>query len=73
MAKYKNKAGEYLYLFNWTSGGFNDVWAKNKKEAIKQIAKEFPGGKLQVNESTLRRCTYEEYQAQNRMGWMLSM
>ena len=73
MAKYKNSKGEYLFLFNWTSGGFNDVWALNKKDAVKQIRKEFPSGILEVNESTLRKCTYEEYQEQNRMGWMLSM
>ena len=28
---YRNVNGEYLYLFDWISGGFNDVWAPNKK------------------------------------------
>jgi hypothetical protein len=30
----RNAHGEYRYTFNWVGSGFNDVWAKNKKEAI---------------------------------------
>ena len=33
---YRNKDGEYLYLFNWIGGGFNDEWGLNKREAIKK-------------------------------------
>lgn len=45
---YKNKKGEYMYLFGWlqkkegdkrfkpTTGG-NTVWANNKREAIKKV------------------------------------
>jgi len=41
MALLKNTRGEYNYQFNWMDcnghpTGFNDVWAKNKKEAIKK-------------------------------------
>ena len=41
MALLKNTRGEYNYQFNWIdeSGmtvGFNDVWALNKREAVKK-------------------------------------
>lgn len=41
MALLKNTRGEYNYQFNWMDcnghpTGFNDVWAKNKREAIKK-------------------------------------
>ena len=29
-----------LYLFNWKCGGFNDVWAPNKREAYKRVMQE---------------------------------
>lgn len=70
---YRSVNGDYLYLFNWTSGGFNDVWAPNKAAALKQIRKEFPDGKLTVNEKTLKRCTYEEYKDRNKLAWMMCM
>ena len=40
MALLKNTRGEYNYQFNWIdcdghTCGFNDVWAKNKREAIR--------------------------------------
>ena len=31
---------EYLYLFDWTDGGFNDIWAPSKKEAYARIMEE---------------------------------
>jgi len=78
---YRNGNGEYLYLFNWIGGGFNDVWAPNKREAYKRVMKErkeseekYPGGtKLRPDYDSMRRCTYSQYQEQNKMGWMLSM
>jgi hypothetical protein len=78
---YKSQNGEYLYLFNWIGGGFNDEWAKTKKEAIAQVHKKnreheekYPTHvKLRIDETTLRRCTYSEYQEQNRLGWMMSI
>lgn len=69
---YRNVNNEYLYLFNWVEGGFNDVWAPNKREAIKRIKKEF-GGSLTPDTKSMRRCTYSQYQEQNRLGWMMSM
>ena len=41
MALLKNVRGEYNYQFNWidetgTTVGFNDVWALNKREAVKK-------------------------------------
>ena len=41
MAKLKNSRGEYNYHFNWidcngSTCGFNDVWAANKREAVKK-------------------------------------
>lgn len=78
---YRSKDGEYLYLFNWIGGGFNDEWGLNKRDAIRKVMKErreselkYPTHvKLRINLKTMRRCTYSEYQAQNRMGWMLTM
>ena len=37
---YRSVNGDYLYLFNWIGGGFNDVWAPSKKEAYKLIVEE---------------------------------
>lgn len=55
MALLKNIKGEYNYQFNWVDVkgnyvGFNDVWAANKKEAIKK-AKEM--------ETHARWCVYD--------------
>jgi hypothetical protein len=74
MAKYqkllKTKDGKYNYHFNWIGGGFNDVWAKNKKEAIKEIARQFTV--LKPDLSTMYKATQEEADAMNRLGWMMS-
>lgn len=76
---YKNSKGEYLYLFNWIGGGFNDVRAPNKKEAYKKVMNEvldteknYPDYKqLRPDYKSLRRCTYSQYEEQNKLGWML--
>jgi hypothetical protein len=66
-------------LFNWTCGGFNDVWAPNKKEAYRRVVKkreeiENPTYvKLRPDYKSMRRCTYSEYQKQNALGWMMSI
>ena len=78
---YRNTKGEYLYLFNWIGGGFNDVWASNKREAYsrvvnerKECERENPTHvKLRPDYNSMSRCTYSEYQSQNRMGWMMSI
>jgi len=41
MALLKNNKGEFNYQFNWidengSTCGFNDVWASNKREAVKK-------------------------------------
>jgi hypothetical protein len=78
---YRNQKGEYLYLFNWIGGGFNDVWAPNKKEAYKRVVNEskeheakYPNNsKLRPDYKSMRRCTYSQWQSQNALGWMMSM
>ena len=78
---YRSSNGDYLYLFNWIGGGFNDVWAPNKREAYKRVMKErkeweekYPNhAKLRPDYGSMRRCTYSQYQEQNRMGWLLSI
>jgi hypothetical protein len=78
---YRSVNGEYLYLFNWIGGGFNDVWAPSIREAYAKVVREnkehekkYPTHvKLRPDYKTMRKCTYSEYQAQNRMGWMMSM
>jgi hypothetical protein len=78
---YRNQQGEYLYLFNWTCGGFNDVWAPSKKEAYAKVVKQRKESelenpthvKLRPDYKSMRRCTYSEYQKQNALGWMMSI
>lgn len=78
---YKNSNGDYLYLFSWIGGGFNDVWASSKREAYSQVIKEqkshqekYPENvKLIPDYKSMRKCTYSQYQEQNKLGWMLSM
>jgi hypothetical protein len=78
---YRSVNGDYLYLFNWIGGGFNDVWAPSKREAYARVMRErkdseekYPkNAKLQPDYKSMRRCTYSQYQEQNKLGWMLSM
>jgi hypothetical protein len=78
---YRSVNGDYLYLFNWIGGGFNDVWAPSKKEAYARVMRErkvseekYPNNaKLRPDYKSMRKCTYSQYQEQNKLGWMLSM
>ena len=78
---YRSVNGEYLYLFNWIGGGFNDVWAPSKREAYARVMREhkehekkYPTHvKLRPDYKSMRKCTYSQYQEQNRMCWMMSM
>lgn len=78
---YKNVNGEFLYLFNWIGGGFNDVWAPNKKEAYRRVVNESKEWeeknptykKFRPDYKTMKRCTYGQYQSQNQLGWMMTM
>ena len=48
------------FAFNWVGGGYNDVWASNKYEAILLANTWFSQSGLRVNESTVRDITGEE-------------
>jgi hypothetical protein len=77
----RDRDGRYNYLFNWTSGGFNDVWAFNVKEArdtVKKQCKEseekYPTHvKLVADSKSFRKATRKMSDEQNRMGWMMTM
>lgn len=77
----RNQKGEYLYLFNWEGGGFNDVWASNKKEAYQRVMSEQKGweeknptyAKLRPVYDSMRRATFSQYQEQNKLGVMMSI
>ena len=68
----KNSKGEYRYLFNWTGGGFNDVWAKNLKEFKSEVKRRFPSLYKEVNYSTLHKATPTGSRDWDRMGWMMT-
>jgi hypothetical protein len=78
---YQNEKGDYLYLFSWVNGGFNDVWAPNKREAYNRVVKERKEWEkknpthveLRPDYKSMRRCTYSQYQEQNKKGWLLFM
>jgi len=77
MAKYekllKNKKGEYNYHFNFEGGGFNNVWAKNKKEAIKEIKLQFSKCSLKPSFNSLYRATKKQADEMDKLGWMLTV
>jgi hypothetical protein len=76
-----NKDESYNWLFNWEGGGFNDVWARTKEEAIEkvnqeriEIKKKYPTNKgLKAIPSSFRKATRKTSDAQNRAGWMMSI
>lgn len=51
------------YAFDWIGGGYNDVWASNKYEAIVLANAWYGDSGLRVNEATIRDITdcEEEY------------
>jgi hypothetical protein len=68
----KNHKGQYRYLFNFTNGGFNDVWAKDIKEFRSEIKRQFGDCKnLHVNYNTLYKATLAQSQNWDRMGNMM--
>ena len=87
MALLKNTKGEYNYQFNWidengSSVGFNDVWASNKREAIKRAklrespAKDDEWGRftgMYVDVKSMYRATAKEAADMNRLGWMMTI
>ena len=83
----KNYKGEYNYQFNWIDEngcvvGFNDVWATNKREAIKnakkmeKAAKDYAWGRMTgmfVNVKSMYKATAKQATAMNRLGNMMSL
>ena len=53
----KNSNGQYRYQFNWVSGGFNDVWAKNLKDFKVELKRRFGNSNLDVDYKTLHKAT----------------
>lgn len=67
----KNSKGEYNYHFNWRSGGFNDVWAKNIKDFTRVVTNKF-GSAVDVNWDTVRKVTPSEAAEMSKLGWMMT-
>ena len=83
----KNSKGEYNYHFNWIDEdgivcGFNNVWATNKRDAVKKAKKmETPAGDhswghyagMYLDVSSMYKATAQQADAMNRLGWMLTI
>ena len=65
----ESKTGKVLWLFNWVSGGFNDIFAHTKEEAIAEVA---ANNTLAADPGSFRQATNKTWQEQNRMGWMMT-
>jgi hypothetical protein len=69
----KNSKGQYRYLFNWASGGFNDIWASNLTEFKSELKRQFGSSNLDVNYNTLHKATASSSKqwddAGNMMCW----
>jgi len=67
----KNSKGQYRYQFNWVSGGFNNIWAKNLKEFKVELKRQFGNSNLDVDYSTLHKATESGARSWDRAGNML--
>ena len=67
----KNSNGQYRYQFNWVSGGFNDVWAKNLKEFKVELKRRFGNSNLDVDYKTLHKATQSGARSWDKAGDML--
>jgi hypothetical protein len=67
----KNSKGQYRYQFNWISGGFNDIWAKNLKEFKSEFKRQFGNSNLDVDYKTLHKATESGARSWDRAGNML--
>jgi hypothetical protein len=67
----KNSKGQYRYQFNWVSGGFNDIWAKNLKEFKVELKRRFGNSNLDVDYKTLHKATESGARSWDRAGNML--
>ena len=83
----KNNKGEYNYHFNWIDEngrnvGFNDVWATNKRDAVKKAkelestAMDYSWGRFEgmyLDVSSMYKATAQQADAMNRLGWLLTI
>ena len=67
----KNSKGQYRYQFNWVSGGFNDIWAKNLKEFKVELKRQFGNSNLDVDYKTLHKATESGARSWDTAGNML--
>ncbi len=67
----KNLDGDYNWFFNWEGGGYNTIWAKSKKDAIKKVKQKF-SMRHKINLPTLRRQTQSGARETDRMGYMMT-
>jgi hypothetical protein len=67
----KNSKGQYRYQFNWVSGGFNDIWAKNLKEFKVELKRRFGNSNLDVDYKTLHKATESGARSWDKAGNML--
>ena len=67
----KNSKGQYRYQFNWVSGGFTDIWAKNLKEFKVELKRQFGNSNLDVDYNTLHKATESGARSWDRAGNML--
>ncbi len=67
----KNSKGQYRYQFNWVSGGFNDIWAKNLKEFKVELKRQFGNSNLDVDYNTLHKATESGARSWDKAGDML--
>ena len=67
----KNSKGQYRYQFNWVSGGFNEIWAKNLKEFKVELKRRFGNSNLDVDYNTLHKATESGARSWDRAGNML--
>jgi hypothetical protein len=86
MALLKNNKGEWNYQFNWIDEngmtvGFNDVWALNKREAVKKAkamespARDYEWGRMTgmfVNLKSMYKATAKQAADMDRLGWMMT-
>ena len=67
----KNSNGHYRYQFNWVSGGFNDVWAKNLNDFKSELKRQFGNSNLDVDYKTLHKATESGARSWDKAGDML--
>lgn len=67
----KNSNGQYRYQFNWVSGGFNDIWARNLKEFKSELKRQFGNSNLSVDYNTLHKATASEARSWDDAGNMM--